>query len=339
MGSNENFNIRLPMNDKLKIGIIGTGVMGRNHLRVLNSIPSFQLTCAADINPENLDTACEPYLPGIKKFRHHEEMLPDVDAVVVATPTIHHFEISRFFLENHKHVMIEKPVTETISQADQLIDLAEKNHLTLAVGHLERFNPAVEYIKPLIKQPLFIEIQRLGPFSPRSLDVDVIMDLMIHDLDIILQWDHSGICQVNASGVPIVTNKIDIANARLQFNSKLVANITASRVSQKKTRKLRIFQRNHYISLDYKLRRVKTFVLSRGNIIEDTPAIEEVEPLYKMWVNFHQVITQGGNGHVTGQSAREALALALRISERIQKNISDIDIGADEQTPEIPVNH
>ena len=227
-------------NGKLRIGIIGTGAMGKNHLRVVDSIPQMQLTCAMDINEENLMSACAPYI--LSKCKDYRDMLDMVDGVMVSTPTIHHHEISKFFLENKKHVLVEKPITNTLEEADSLIRMAEENQVTFAVGHLERFNPAVEHIQSIVKQPLFIEVQRLGSFSPRSLDVDVIMDLMIHDLDIILQWDKSGVRQINASGVPIVSNKIDIANVRIQFNSKLVANITASRVSQRKTRKLRIFQ-------------------------------------------------------------------------------------------------
>ncbi|UCH93182.1 MAG: Gfo/Idh/MocA family oxidoreductase [Candidatus Aminicenantes bacterium] len=309
------------MNGKIRIGVIGTGAMGRNHLRVLSAIPGFQLSCAADINEENLHAACEPY--SIKKLKDYREMVSEVDAVMVSTPTIYHHEIARYFLENKKHVMVEKPITTTVEHADQLIRLAEKNRVILAVGFPERFNPAVAYIKSLVKKPLFIEVQRLGPFSPRSLDVDVIMDLMIHDLDIILQWDDTGVNQINASGVPIISDKIDIANVRLQFNSKLVVNVTASRVSQKKTRKLRIFQRNNYISLDYKKKRVKTFALSKGEILEDRPVIEDVEPLYMMWLNFYKTLTTGENHHVTGLEARNALELAIRISERIKKNMEE----------------
>lgn len=310
------------MSEKIRIGVIGTGAMGANHLRVVNSIPKFRLTCAHDIDKQNLDNACEPY--DVKKYADYRDMVDDVDGVMVSTPTIHHHEISKFFLEQGKHVLVEKPITNSLEEADHLVALAREKNLVLAVGHLERFNPAVEHIKSIVKRPLFIEVQRLGSFSPRSLDVDVIMDLMIHDLDIILQWDDTGIKQINASGVPIVTGKIDIANVRLQFNSRLVCNITASRVSQKKTRKLRIFQKNNYISLDYKKRRVKTFALSQGNILEDLPEIQEVEPLWNLWSNFHKTITTGQNYNVTGEDGRKALDLAIRISERIQQNIVDI---------------
>jgi predicted dehydrogenase len=315
-------NTSMNANNRIRIGIVGTGTMGKNHLRVVNSIPEFKLSCAADINEENLVTACEPY--SIEKYRDYREMLEEVDGVMVSTPTIYHHEITRFFLEHKKHVLVEKPITNTVEHADELIKLAGLNRVTLAVGHLERFNPAVEYIQSIVKRPLFIEVQRLGPFSPRSLDVDVIMDLMIHDLDIILQWDHSGIKQINASGVPIISDKIDIANVRLQFNSKLVANVTASRVSQKKTRKLRVFQKNNYISLDYKKRRVKKFELNNGNIIEDIPVIQEIEPLWSLWINFYKTITTEKNYNVTGEEGRNALQLAIRISEHIQRNIVDI---------------
>jgi len=266
----------------VNVGIIGTGSMGRNHLRVVNSIPGFRLTCAADTKEENLV-----------------------------------YPITKFFLEHHKHVLVEKPFTISLEQADECIALAEKNNCVLAVGHLERFNPAVEYIQNLVDRPLFIEVQRLGSFSPRSLDVDVIMDLMIHDLDIILQWDKSDVKQINASGIPIISNKIDIANVRLEFDSGLVANITASRVSQKKTRKLRIFQKNKYFSLDYKKRRVKMFELSNGNILEDIPEIGEVEPLLNLWNNFLKTIETGKNYNVTGLDGRNALSLAIKILNSI----------------------
>ncbi len=309
---------------KLRIGIIGTGSMGINHLRVVHSIPELDLTCAMDINQEHLHSTCAPYL--LTPCKDYREMVALVDAVMVSAPTIAHYEISKFFLQHKKHVLVEKPISQTLEEADELIELARQQNVTLAVGHLERFNPAVEYIRTIVQRPLFIEVQRLGSFSPRSLDVDVIMDLMIHDLDIILQWDNSGVRQINASGVPIVSDKIDIANVRLQFNSRMVANITASRVSQKKTRKLRIFQKNNYISLDYKKRSVKTFALEDGNIIEYQPEIKEVEPLFNLWVNFYKTITTGENFNVTGSEARNALELAIRISNRIQENIQDSNI-------------
>lgn len=302
----------------MNIGVIGTGSMGRNHMRVIDSMPEFNLTAAEDINVQNLHEASEGF--NLKKFDDYKDMINDVDAVVVSTPTQAHFEISKYFLENGKHVMVEKPFTTTLEQADELISIAEKKKKFIGVGHLERFNPAVEFVNNYVSNPLFVEIQRLGSFSPRSLDIDVIMDLMIHDLDIILNWDKSGVAKIDVSGIPIISGKVDIANARLQFNSGMVANITASRVSQKKTRKLRIFQKNGYFSVDYKKKRVKTYKLENGNIKEVVPDIEDVEPLRNLWKNFYMTVKTGVNHNVSGKEGRDALELALKVSSSI-KNI------------------
>jgi predicted dehydrogenase len=303
----------------MKIGVIGTGAMGGNHLRVLRSIPQFRITCAVDLDRANLDKACQGL--DIEKMTDFRHALPLVDAVMVSTPTVEHFNVCRFFLENGKHVLVEKPICKTLAEADQLIRISDQKRLVLAVGHLERFNPAVEYIDQLVEKPRFIEIQRLGSFSPRSLDIDVILDLMIHDLDIILQWDRSGIREIRACGVPVVSRQIDIANVRLEFNSGLVANLTASRVSQDKTRKLRIFQKDLYMSADYKDRSVKTIQLQNGQIRENIPPIPNVEPLYNLWQNFFKTIAGGINCCVTGADGRAALQLALDISESIKTGL------------------
>ncbi len=300
----------------MRIGVIGTGAMGSNHLRVLSQLPQWQLTCAADVNVENLEKNCRGFK--IIKLTDYRQALDHVDAVMVSAPTREHFSICRYFLENGKHVLVEKPISQTLEEADRMIALAEQKRLVLAVGHLERFNPAVEYASRLVEKPRFIEIQRLGSFSPRSLDIDVILDLMIHDLDIILQWDPSGVSEIRASGMPIISRKIDIANVRLEFHSGLVANLTASRVSQEKTRKLRIFQKNLYLSVDYKKRSVKMFQLRDGQILENIPQIDDVEPLANLWRNFHRTIAGEGDFNVSGRDGRAALQLALAISDRLQ---------------------
>jgi predicted dehydrogenase len=300
----------------MKIGVIGTGAMGSNHLRVLRQIPQFHITCAVDLDRANLDKACQGL--DLEKMTDYRHALPLVDAVMVSTPTVEHFNVCRFFLENGKHVLVEKPICKTLDEADRLIAISDKNRLVLAVGHLERFNPAVEHIDQLVEKPRFIEIQRLGSFSPRSLDIDVILDLMIHDLDIILQWDRSGIKEIRACGIPVISRQIDIANVRLEFNSGLVANLTASRVSQDKTRKLRIFQKDLYMSADYKDRSVKTIQLLNGQIRENIPQIPDVEPLYNLWLNFFKTVAGGTNCCVTGRDGRAALQLALEISASIE---------------------
>ena len=299
----------------MNIGVIGTGAMGSNHLRVLRSIPQCRVTCAADPNRANLDKACGD--GDIQKLADFRQALPLVDAVMVSTPTEEHFAICRFFLENGKHVLVEKPICKTLAEADELIALSDRQRVVLAVGHLERFNPAVEYARRLVEKPRFIEIQRLGSFSSRSLDVDVILDLMIHDLDIILQLDRSGVKEIRACGIAVISRQIDIANVRLEFNSGLVANVTASRVSQEKTRKLRVFQKDLYLSVDYKERTVKTVQLQNGQIRETIPQIPAVEPLYNLWQNFLETIRGGTPCSVTGRDGRAALQLALAISAAI----------------------
>lgn len=301
----------------MRVGIIGTGSMGKNHLRVVDAIDNMELVAAMDKSSETLKDIFGLY-PNIKTYSDYKGIKDSVDAVMVSTPTIFHYEIAKYFLENGKNVIIEKPIAETVKQAEGLTELADKKGLVLAVGHLERFNPAVEYVEKLVKEPLFIEIQRLGSFSPRSLDIDVIMDLMIHDLDIVLHWDNSGVKQINASGIPIVSKKTDIANVRLEFNSGLVANITASRVSQKKTRKLRIFQKNGYFSVDYQKKRVKNYGINKGEIFENIPEINDVEPLKNLWNNFHKTVKTGKNYNVTANDATKALKLAKEIAERIE---------------------
>jgi len=296
----------------MRIGIVGTGVMGANHIRVLRSLPQFAITCAMDSNRQNLEKTCRD--GGMLLYDDYRVMVDQVDAVLVATPTEWHHPIGSFFLRHGKHVMVEKPITQTPDQAEELIRLAEQNGLVLAVGHLERFNPAVEYVNRIIDRPRFIEVQRLGSFSPRSLDIDVILDLMIHDLDIILQWDNSGLKELRAVGVPVISKRIDIANVRLEFNSGLVATITASRVSQEKTRKLRIFQKDQYISVDYTTRAVKVFRLQGREISQHFPQIPDVEPLRQLWANFHRTISEGRNFNVTGRDGLAALDLAIRIS-------------------------
>jgi len=300
----------------MRIGIIGTGSMGRNHMRVVESIPQLDLTCVSDISKKNLSEAVSGY--SIKTFTDHEEISDLVDAVMISTPTTFHYAISKFFIGKGKDVLVEKPFTTTLKESDELIEMAKDKGVKIAVGHLERFNPAVEYIQDYVKKPLFIEIQRLGSFSLRSLDVDVINDLMIHDLDIVLQWDKSGIEKINASGIPVISKKLDIANARIEFKSGLVANITASRISQKKTRKLRVFQKNGYFSVDYQKKRVKLYRISGTEISEEVPEIPDVEPLFNLWNNFYKTLNNGKNYNVTGEDGRNALELAEMVSKSIK---------------------
>lgn len=300
------------MTEAMRIGVVGTGVMGRNHMRVLAADHRFRLTCALDVDPEVLAEACRPYQE-TRPLEYLKEMLPLVDAVAVATPTVHHLEVASFFLNAGKHVLIEKPIAADLDEAGKIIDLAARNGLVAAVGHLERFNPAIEAIRELAGNPAFIDVQRLGSFSPRSLDIDVVLDLMIHDLDIISQWDDSGIREIRALGVPVISRKIDIANARLQYNSGMVANLTASRISQKKTRNLRLFKEKTYISVDYSQRTAKVFKLNGLEMQESHPKIREIEPLANMWFNYHDYVRGLGGEIVTDRQGAAALEMALQV--------------------------
>lgn len=290
--------------------------MGRNHLRVVSGLADMTLTAMADTDTSIHQELSERYT--CPAFTDYRQMVGLVDAVMVSVPTEKHYEIAAFFLENGVHVLVEKPIAMTPLEAEKLISLAASRQRVLAVGHLERFNPAVEYIDRLVENPRFIEVQRLGPFSHRSLDIDVIMDLMIHDLDIIAAWDRSGLRQIHASGIPLISNKIDIATVRLEFHSGLVANVTASRVSQVKTRKLRVFQKNQYMSVDYAKRRVKRYVLQGTEIVEDIPQIEDQEPLKNMWTQFGRAVAGLPHRIVSGDDARNALLMAQQIVASIK---------------------
>lgn len=295
----------------MRVGVVGTGSMGRNHLRVVSGIEELRLSALADINTEIFAELSERY--ACPAYANYRQLLGQVDAVMVSVPTEKHYEIASFFLRHGVHVLVEKPIAMNQEEADNLIALAAKKGCVLAVGHLERFNPAVEYADSLIENPRFIEVQRLGPFSHRSLDIDVIMDLMIHDLDIICAWDKSGVAQIHASGIPLISNKIDIATVRLEFNSGMVANVTASRVSQVKTRKLRVFQKNQYLSVDYAKRQVKRTFLKGLEIVEEIPEIVDQEPLKNMWNHFRLAVQGEAHRIVSGEDARNALILAHQI--------------------------
>jgi predicted dehydrogenase len=302
----------------MKVGIIGTGSMGLNHLRVVNSLDGLDLTAGVDTDLDALKEVRAKYQ--IKTVNDYKKIVDSIDMVMVSTPTEYHYEISKFFLESKKHVLVEKPITNDQCSAEELIKIAERSGVMLAVGHLERYNPAIIYADSVVKEPKFIEIQRLGSFSNRSMDIDVIMDLMIHDLDIIGHWDRSKILDIRACGIPVISKKIDICNARIEFASGLVANVTASRVSREKTRKLRVFQKNSYLSLDYQKRRVKEYKLNGMDIIENIPGIENVEPLVNLWKNFYSSIKRNkAELNVTGEDGLLALKLAKSVAKATEK--------------------
>lgn len=302
--------------DKVKVGIIGVGYLGMQHARIISYLEEAELKAVADIDFKRALEIGNRH--GVNYYQNYEDMLDEIDVGIVATPTSEHFHISMNLLKHGKPVLVEKPITETIEQAEQLVDMAKTKGLVLQVGHLERFNPAVEAVENMISDPKFIEVQRLGSFSARSLDVDVVLDLMIHDLDIILALIKDEVNVIRSSGIHVLSEKIDIANARLEFRGGCVATLTASRVHQGKVRKLRIFEPTSYYSIDYIDQEVKIFPLSGRQTDIKTLKIKKEEPLKKELENFLRCQAEGKSGKVSGEEALRALRLAYAVLKEIE---------------------
>ncbi|HEY6627038.1 MAG TPA: Gfo/Idh/MocA family oxidoreductase [Ignavibacteriaceae bacterium] len=235
--------------NKLKVGVIGTGHLGKLHTKMFKSIDNCELVGIYDSNPEQAKAVSTEF--NVQSSASITDLLKKVDAVSIAATTTAHYEVAKKCFENGVHVFIEKPITATIKEAEELVEISERKNLNLQVGHIERFNPALVSMEKYIDEPKFIQTDRLAQFNPRGTDVAVVLDLMIHDIDIILSLVKSDVIDVQANGVAVVSDHLDIANARLQFANGAVANVTASRISQKKLRKMRIFQKDSYIALDF----------------------------------------------------------------------------------------
>jgi predicted dehydrogenase len=235
--------------NKIKVGVVGTGHLGKLHTKMFQSIANCELIGIYDSNPEQAKAVSDEL--GVPSLTKLEDLFSKVDAVSIAATTTAHYELAKKCFENGVHVFIEKPITTTIKEAEELVALSEKKNLNLQVGHIERFNPALVAMEKYIDNPKFIQTDRLAQFNPRGTDVAVVLDLMIHDIDIILSLVKSDVVEIQANGVAVVSDHLDIANARLQFANGAVANVTASRISQKKMRKMRIFQRDTYVALDF----------------------------------------------------------------------------------------
>lgn len=301
-----------------RIGVIGVGYLGSQHARILSSFEEYKLSCVVDIDKEKADRVAKEY--NTVSLYNWKDAIPLIDCAVVATPTSTHFEISRGLMENGKHVLVEKPITEKIEEAEELVDVAKKSGVIFHVGHVERFNPALREAKKIMKNPRFIEVHRLGTFSHRSIDIDVVLDLMIHDIDIVLDIVNSEPREIKSAGAKVLTSKIDIANARIEFESGCVANLTASRVYGKKVRKLRVFQPFKYISIDYKDQEVKVYSLEDFSIKEEFLEIEKAEPLKIELMNFLKSV-DGKNGEgVSGEEGLKALRVAYKILEEMKSD-------------------
>lgn len=308
------------MGDRVRVAVIGVGHLGRHHARIVSTLEGAELVAVVDTNPERAAAAAA--LTGAPARADFRDVIGDVDAVTVAVPTAQHREIALPFLERGLAVLVEKPMARSVAEADDLVAAARASGATLAVGHTERYNPAVTAVLPLVTSPRFIEVHRLGAFPDRSLDIDVVFDLMIHDLDIILALVGSEVESIEAVGVPVLTPRFDIANARLRFANGCIANVTASRISKERVRKIRFFQPDAYLSIDYAAQEVEGWRLVRKEGarpgIEGGPLpVERDEPLRRELADFVRAVRTKSAPLVDGDAGRRALELATRIAEKM----------------------
>ncbi|PIP67673.1 MAG: hypothetical protein CO035_04540 [Candidatus Omnitrophica bacterium CG_4_9_14_0_2_um_filter_42_8] len=303
---------------KIKVGVIGLGRLGAIHAKIYSTLENTELCGICDIDENTARFAAETLKTSW--FTDYKKLLDyKLGAVSIVTPTILHYEIAKFFLQNKIHVLIEKPITKTLKEAEELIKIADKNHLILQVGHVERFNSAIQAIEKLSNKPRFIEVHRLGPFTPRVKDVGVVLDLMIHDIDIVLGLTKSKVKNIDSLGIKILTDHEDIANARIRFQNGTVCDLTASRVTSDSLRKIRIFQDDCYISIDYMAQEALIYRKINNQIVSEKIDIQKEAPLQKELASFIDCVANNRKPIVSGKEAREALKVALDILKKIHK--------------------
>lgn len=293
--------------------MVGTGAMGRNHVRILSSLPGVELVGVHDPDPKAGEL-------GVRVFDRLDDLAGGIDAAVVAAPTVAHADLGCFLLQRGVHVLVEKPIASSLAEADRLLEV--QGDRVLAVGHVEFYNPAVQALVGVGTPPRFVEVQRLGVFSPRSLDVDVVLDLMIHDLQILQALDPSPVAEVRATGINVLSPRVDICNARVELASGCVANLTASRVSSERVRKLRAFLPSRYYSLDYHAQEIRGYRLEEGDggrkILPSDLPVTKAEPLLRELEAFTAACRGEEAPLVTGAAGRRALETALAVVEAIR---------------------
>ena len=316
-----------------RAGVIGVGHLGQHHARLYASLPGAQLVGVFDQSVERAQLVADRH--GARVFRTVDELLPHVDVVSVAVPTSGHYAVAKSCLQAGKHLLVEKPIAVTPGEAQELVELAKQRGCCLQVGHSERFNPVMALMRPHIKKPVFIECHRLSSFSERGTDVDVVLDLMIHDLDLVLSLNPGPIEEVRASGVAVLSSSIDIAHARIQFQSGGVANLTSSRVSTNKMRRLRIFQRDNYLSIDFQTR--QGMICRRSAEAGERPTVEvtnlqggDEEPLKLQLESFLHAACTGARPVVSGEDGAAAVAVAHQVLQAIEAFASRIEEGVGE---------
>ncbi len=302
--------------EKLKVAVIGAGHLGTFHSKVYSRLDNVKLVGVCDCNLERAIEVGKKY--NTASYSDYEDLFDKVDAVSIAVPTSLHYNIAKEFLNHNIHVLIEKPITKTLSEADELIDIARAKSLILQVGHIERFNSAVLAIEPYLAKPKFIECQRLGPFHKRVKDVGVVLDLMIHDIDIVLGLIEQDVVNIEAVGLSTISDYEDVANVRLTFQDGTIADITASRVTKDVVRKMRVFQEDSYVSLDYVTQDAAIFRKTGDKIIKEKIKIKKKDPLKKELKSFLECVRTGKKPIVSGVEGRRALQVALEIIEKIK---------------------
>lgn len=300
---------------KLRAGVAGSGSMGRNHARCYSLIPEAELTAVYDADLERAKAVAEEF--GAQAVDSLEALAEACDLASVAVPTVAHLAVGGELMKRGIHVLMEKPIAPSVEEARQLVDLAAEYDRILQIGHIERFNPVMRELEAKLNHPKFIESHRLSPFPNRSIDIGVVLDLMIHDLEIILHLVKSPVASIDAVGVPVLTKSEDIANARLRFENGCVANVTASRISPERMRKIRVFQDDGYLSLDYQEQTGEMYWKEGGTIQKAKVEVEKDEPLKLELAAFVESVREGKTPAVTGQQGADALAIALEITRQI----------------------
>lgn len=300
----------------IRVGVIGVGSIGIHHARIYSELKGAKLVGVVGADFSKTQGIASKY--NCKAYNNHIEMMDVVDAVSIAVPTTMHYQVAMDFLKNNKDILIEKPITSDVKEAEELILEAEKGGRILQVGHLERFNAGVSLISTMIEEPKFIESQRLSPFLGRGIDVDVTLDLMIHDIDIILSLVASEISDLRATGARVFTDNIDISHAWIEFKNGCIAEVVASRISSEKVRQLKVFQYNTYLSLDYQNQEVTCYRNVNNKIEKEIKRTAKKEPLREQLVSFVECVKNRTKPVVSGLEGKEALKVALRISEEIR---------------------
>jgi predicted dehydrogenase len=314
--------------DGLRAAVIGVGYLGRFHAQKYRDHDGVSLVGVVDASHERAAVVAAEV--GCAAFTDYRQLFGQVDLVSIAVPTQHHFAVARDCLVNGIHILVEKPITQSVAEADELIRLASAANLVLQVGHLERFNPAVMALQGVLNNPLFIESHRLAPFKPRGTDVNVVLELMIHDIDILLSLVRHPITTINSVGLPVLSGEVDIANARLQFANGCVANVTASRASRETLRKIRIFQKDAYINIDYQNRSIAIYKRQPGaNLIPGLPDIvveersfAQSDALRDEIDAFVSAVVNGTPPVVSGEDGKRALEVAMQISSRLWHEVT-----------------